>query len=417
MTAETPQELRPRLAVALSGGGFRAALFHLGVLRRITEAGWLDHIDLVSGVSGGSVLGAFASTRWSDVLALGATTTAFQSRIVDPFVEIVASRSFLRLWALQLPLTLLRKVNGPYTRTNLAAELYERWFGLRGCEDLPGHPFFVFNASNLLSGRAWRFTREGMGDSRIGYAGWRESFPLGAAVAASAAFPPVFPPLAVSTADLAFSGPVYGEPTLHVPPFLALADGGVYDNLGVEVLIKRTQLHGTLLAPASFMLVSDGGFPPQSRFRASGLPALGEGLLLYRVDELARDQVGALRRRMLIRQFQSTDDPVSGALIVLGSSVRKLPASLVDQYVQGVGASALIPDALLQRLHQTRTNLNLFSSLEAEALMYHGYTLTDAVLGAYQASHPAPYRTTHPGTWRITFTPSKIAEWDRALQR
>ena len=417
MTTSASTERQPRLAIALSGGGFRAALFHLGVLLRIAEAGWLNQVDVISSVSGGSVLGAFASSRWTEILTLGATSDAFRSLVADPFIEIVASRSFLHRWALRTPLVIFRKVNGPFTRTNLAAELYETWFGLRSCSDLPAHPYFILNASNLLSGRAWRFTRDGMGDSRIGYSGWAKSFPLGAAVAASAAFPPVFPPLAVSTAEMTFSGPVYGEPALHVPPFLSLADGGVYDNLGVEVLTKRTQLHNTVLTPAEFLLVSDGGFPPQSRFRASGLPAVGEGLLLYRVDELARDQVGALRRRMLVRQFRSTDDPVRGALIVLGSGLTKLPPAAYATYVEAVGASALIPPDLIARLHRTRTNLNAFSRLEAEALMYHGYTLTDGVLWAYQNEHPTMFRMPHPGAWRIDFTSTTIAEWKRALQR
>jgi predicted acylesterase/phospholipase RssA len=49
---------RPRLGVALSGGGFRASFFHLGVLRRLAELDLLRHVSVLSTVSGGSVIGA-----------------------------------------------------------------------------------------------------------------------------------------------------------------------------------------------------------------------------------------------------------------------------------------------------------------------------------------------------------------------
>jgi len=34
--------MKPRIALALSGGGFRASIFHLGVLRRLAELRWLS---------------------------------------------------------------------------------------------------------------------------------------------------------------------------------------------------------------------------------------------------------------------------------------------------------------------------------------------------------------------------------------
>ena len=47
-----------RIGLALSGGGFRAAAFHLGVLRRLKALNLLDKLDLLSCVSGGSIAGA-----------------------------------------------------------------------------------------------------------------------------------------------------------------------------------------------------------------------------------------------------------------------------------------------------------------------------------------------------------------------
>jgi hypothetical protein len=54
-----------RLGLALSGGGFRATLFHLGVVRYLHEAGLLPQVRHVASVSGGSFLAAQLLRRWS----------------------------------------------------------------------------------------------------------------------------------------------------------------------------------------------------------------------------------------------------------------------------------------------------------------------------------------------------------------
>ena len=55
-----------RLGLALSGGGFRAAAFHLGVLRGLHASGLLDEVDTVSGVSGGALLAAAWACRGAE---------------------------------------------------------------------------------------------------------------------------------------------------------------------------------------------------------------------------------------------------------------------------------------------------------------------------------------------------------------
>lgn len=133
---------------------------------------------------------------------------------------------------------------------------------------------------------------------------------LGIGVAASAAFPPVFPPARISKAEYHFSTPIYAEGLLAPYPIAALTDGGVYDNMGLEALIKPTRIPGYEddLEPADFLVVSDGGAPPNLHLRSSGVPAISEALLLYRVDEIAREQVAALRTRRSWANFFSGDD-------------------------------------------------------------------------------------------------------------
>ena len=47
-----------KVGLALSGGGFRASFYHLGVLAFLAERDVLRHIDVLSCVSGGSIVGA-----------------------------------------------------------------------------------------------------------------------------------------------------------------------------------------------------------------------------------------------------------------------------------------------------------------------------------------------------------------------
>src|SRR5689334_9391996 len=61
-----PTTAPPRIGLALSGGGFRAAAFHLGVLKRLEELGLLQRIEALSTVSSGSITGALYALRCAE---------------------------------------------------------------------------------------------------------------------------------------------------------------------------------------------------------------------------------------------------------------------------------------------------------------------------------------------------------------
>lgn len=414
----------PRIALALSGGGFRAALFHLGVIRRLAEEGWLTSVDVVSSVSGGSILAAFMLLRWKAVIEQPDQAQAFESLVQEPFCRLVSQRNFIKEWAMRLPTVPLRKLfDRSFTRTSLAAELFDEVFYPGGSwTSLPTSPYLVVNATTLESMRAWRFTRDGMGDSLIGHSPWDgQPMSLGGCVSASAAFPPVFPPMRIDAAGRTFSGPLYGETPLPKRKFVALTDGGVYDNLGVEALIKPTQLPGRKQAipPAQFLIVSDAGAPTPRTSRQSGLPALSEALLLYRSVEIAREQVSALRRRELMTAFLDQNNQRNGLLLMLGGGAHKLPDAIRKEYLDRVESIHQVPGELLRKLRAVRTHLDRFDENECRCLMYHGYTQTDCFLWAYREAFPAPYRVNRDRspTWRIPFNAETIASWDRSLSQ
>ena len=143
--------MKPRIALALSGGGFRASVFHLGLMRCLAEFGWLKDVDVISTVSGGSIVGAFAVQRWTSFLQSGGNAEAFESTILRPFIERIQSHNFLTEWLLTSWQWPYRKLTSKvFTRTQAAAELFDNLFfeGQR-CECLPARPVLIMNATNL----------------------------------------------------------------------------------------------------------------------------------------------------------------------------------------------------------------------------------------------------------------------------
>ena len=86
--------LEPGIAIALSGGGFRAMLFHAGALLRLNELGLLSQAKRISSVSGGSITAGYLATRWQE---LGPPDTQgvfadFRAKLVDPIVRFSRRR-------------------------------------------------------------------------------------------------------------------------------------------------------------------------------------------------------------------------------------------------------------------------------------------------------------------------------------
>jgi NTE family protein len=291
--------------------------------------------------------------------------------------------------------------------------------GRAGLLRVEGH-YAILNATSLISVRAWRFTRDGLGDSRIGYSTWGqadEPLSVGHAVAASAAFPPVFSPMRIDARQYAFSGTLYRDAPVKVPATITLTDGGVYENLGTEVLTKRTPLPGgRVLDEPQFLLVSDGGYPPNHRFKPRRMPGLASICLLLRVNSIAMEQVSALRRRRLTGTFEHGRP--YGILVGLGSSIDRLPDGEAGRYRQAMGEIICPPPRVVERMQRVRTHLNRFSKDEAEALVYHGYVLTDAFLWSRTTQLPDEYGRGDSGPlWAIAFDSPTVDRFTAALAR
>ena len=240
-----------RIGLTLSGGGFRAAAFHLGVLRELRSRKLLDKIDLISCVSGGSIAGAFLALNWHDPQAL------------DKLDRYLATRS------IAVGSVIGGALDPFHSRLDKLAETYERdLFHGKKLGDLAEGPRIYLNSTNLATGNMFSFIAGGQGKSEMGdyELGFVEApnFPIARAVAASSAFPPVFPPLRLDEK-------VYKHAAQC--DYVTLSDGGLYDNLGVNPgLAGLNQL--------DYLLVSDGGKPYAIKTEPteSGALVLKEGL-------------------------------------------------------------------------------------------------------------------------------------------
>ncbi|MDQ6982086.1 MAG: patatin-like phospholipase family protein, partial [Mariprofundus sp.] len=270
-----------KLGLALSGGGFRASFFHIGVLANLAETGKLKQIEVISTVSGGSIVGAMYYVKLKKLLDSGPSATDEQlvSLIQELEVEFLAGvQKNIRMRAFINPLKNLRMSLANYSRSDRLAELYDELFyrpvlnpdsntmiKMRDLKIAPNGkkvkpveynktiasdncklPIILINSTSLNSGHNWRFEASRMGEaehiskemlmidknSRFSrpdkYADMPEgsaNIKLGHAVAASACVPGLFNPLAISD--------------LYKDIRIQLVDGGVHDNQGIEALIDK----------------------------------------------------------------------------------------------------------------------------------------------------------------------------------
>src|SRR5439155_23457515 len=158
--AEPPPTAGVPVALAFSGGGFRASLAALGVLRFVADAGLLDRVRYVSSVSGGSVAHGVFAHHYDELEREGFTPDALDRLVIEPFIDRISEHSLI--WALILNLW---KIIGPKTRTNLLADTFDDWFyGGQPLDKLSSNCRFVFNAADLTTGVRFGFERDVFGD-------------------------------------------------------------------------------------------------------------------------------------------------------------------------------------------------------------------------------------------------------------
>ena len=179
----------------MSGGGFRAALFHLGALRRLNELGVLSKVDAIASVSGGSIVGAHLAAQLRPWPEPGTSFGQWDEKVETPFRRFVQHdiRTGPLLKRFLLPWNWCR----PSVPVKALEAYYQKHLTDLVLPDLPDRPTFVFCATDMVFGVSWVFERRRVGSYKAGYLVPAPAWPLARAVAASSCFPPVFSPLPI----------------------------------------------------------------------------------------------------------------------------------------------------------------------------------------------------------------------------
>jgi|CXWL01.1.fsa_nt_gi NTE family protein len=419
---EIPPSRRRGIGLCLSGGGFRATLFHAGAIKRLFELGIATRpdFDTVASVSGGSLTAA----QWAVALSKApvaersplATTAGAELNPSEPSRSVEAtaggpvadsgplagaraelnplgpSRSveatqniihpLLALTARDIRTGAMAKkfllpwnwFRGAYA-VNAMIDKFEAAFGKATLNLLPERPRFIICATDMAFGASFIFERDRVGSYLAGYAP-PEGFTLAQAVAASACFPPLFGPLRIERAPERFKGGrapgLSADERRKILEDLRVTDGGVYDNMGLEPVWKSHRV----------VLVSDAG---------GLMDAEADNSWTWRIkryQSIQECQARGVRKRFLISGF--TQGTIKGAYIGVSSSTARYEGARDPGYSKEFASDVIA---------NIRTDLDAFSELEQGVLMNHGYALIDAAI----RTHAPELIATDAATFTLPF--------------
>ncbi|HEV2801963.1 MAG TPA: patatin-like phospholipase family protein [Pyrinomonadaceae bacterium] len=335
------------IALCLSGGGYRAMLFHTGTIWRLNEAGLLPKLNRVSSVSGGSITAGMLALKWGQLsFDSGGAASNYRELVVEP-IRRLAGKTLDAVSVISgalLPGSIADKVAGEY-RSYL--------YGDATLQDLPDKPHFIINATNVQTGSLWRFSKPYMGDWQVGLID-RPKTQLAMAVTASSAFPPVLSPFELDLSDEDYSDK---DAQYHREPFttrVILTDGGVYDNLGLETAWKNYKT----------ILVSDGG----GKMSAEAEPKRDWLRHTKRILDLIDNQVRSLRKRQVINSYVSGER--AGAYWGIRTNIKDY----------GLADSLPCDFKKTTRLADLATRLKGLEDEDQELLINWGYAVCDAAI-------------------------------------
>ena len=437
-----------KVGVALSGGGFRASFFHIGVLARLAELDLLRHVEVISCVSGGSIVGAHYYLLLRKLLQERADGAIDR----DHYIALVKDLSSHFLAGVQQNIRMCVAASWPanvrmifqpshYSRTTRLGQLYEthlyalindgeggspRWLNEafivpkseQGYSDAFSPkddnwrrdakvPMLVLNATTLNTGRNWQFTASFMGEP-VSYGTsadaterleavyfsaapdpWTQ-YRLGEAVAASSCVPALFTPVVI--------------PELFKGRTVRLVDGGVHDNQGIRALFDH-DCDNVIVSDASGQMETllnppHGEVPVALRTNS----VLQARVRIAQNQELqARERSGQLRQCVFLHLRKNLERAVQCA-----TSSAASPADTEPQTAAGECTEYGVERRIQLALAKLRTDLDSFTDREALTLMFSGYQMADKYIEAPADAGP---RDTQ---WRFLEVANAAAGKDQA---
>jgi NTE family protein len=351
------------LKLSFSGGGFRAMFYCLGGYRRLVELGLDSKVTHISSVSGGSItagmiLHALSNGPFSDV-------ENFDKRVSFPLKSLgqINLRKKLIKKAF-IPNFQNLKPELPRTRfSRLLPELLNEhvYYG-KNMNQIPSSPEWSCNATCLNTMKRFRFKANDIYGNELGYSKDIENIDIALAVAASSAFPIMFAPIRFNVTNRKFIN-TYGTTDIKYK-ILYLTDGGVYDNLGSENLLKEDVPFIIMDASAETPLWKESYKPNYLN-------------LNWRTFSVSLEQIVLLRRR-LIYHFPNSNC----VQLLIGRSVDTItqmemksrpPYRTFPNYTD-------CPIEIQQLIAGLRTDLDAFHDIEIDFLMWSGAIRMDLAI-------------------------------------
>lgn len=425
-----------KIGLSLSGGGYRATIYHLGTLKKLKELKILDKVDVISTNSGGSITGATYGLHKDNFEAFEAVIRQGVKRSV--IKGVLVSWQFLLVFATTLfwMLTILYLLANGYAWSSfgllialvvvflffqfnlfpistLNEKMYNTFFfNGKTLNDLRKDVRFAINATNLETGRLFTFSNDTMGDSVYDFPldddepikFESDNFPIARAVAASTAVPFVFTPIKI---DKEFFSNT--EDTKRAKP--RLVDGGVYDNQGAHKITQTKSAYGSQI-----VIISDAGntMPFKNTYRNTLT-------MLIRTSDVFMNRIKNLQMVQYLYQNHNTDKREI-AYQSLGwdieDSIRKFIDGIEDDIIlpqvlkhhniteddvtnkdwetiknkvkASINYKAIIANAntkaQLETARHVKTNLTPLKDEQIEALINHASVLTEIQVKLYCVS-------------------------------
>ncbi len=366
--------MKSGIAIAMSGGGVRAASFHAGVLKWLAENGELSSISAISTVSGGSLLVGL-------VFHIGGYSWPSSEeyiKCVFPKIRAILTETSLQGSATRSLVLNPRNWRFLFSRACIISKTIESLWGIDAeLNDLPVSPIWTINGTTAENGHRFRIKGTKLGDYGIGYAD-APHFRLSDAMALSAALPIGIGPLQVTPSKYRWEKrESWTSDRLvvdYVLPFrrLHLYDGGVYDNLGIEPLFdvgaqEIKKQNGFVL---DRLIVSDASSP----ISCQEIPSVLNLSRLKRLVHIMLDQVRSLRIRSFVNFLKMA--PGSGAYYQLGSvpeeKIRKYGDLNAQKYV-GTSLYEWLSPNEIRMASDYSTTLHQMKTFDFDLIAQHGY--------------------------------------------
>lgn len=375
------------ITLCLSGGGFRATIYHIGVLAALRSLNLLRNVERIVSVSGGSITAAHATLNWSRYTGQSEEDYRDAVRELIALVRSDVRGRIVRRWLL------LGYLPG-FGRTQLLEKCYDDFFRKNRLEDLRNkdphgfgrYPALYIATTSLVSGQRCYFSNAGLHIGTVAassHAIRMPSLSIARAVAASSAFPAMFPPVVLDPAKLG----------VNLPAKERLTDAGVFDNLGIAAALELDADAPIFVSDASASF-SNNSWDTYNWI--VGRTMRTTDVQMARIAQLDKQSAlaSSSKRNIYFTEISST---------------------VSDAQLRDTRVFVLEPVALSETLQHwvrlVRTDLDEFSTHEIDAIYRHGYATAMCSFSKHAIKHNN-YLSIEAGMkWR----PTSSREADRSI--